>query len=407
MVVWSSFDALGSGFGRVTDSKGNTYTLIGNLAHGSVGAGLIAISQLDTQLETTDTITHTWTSGSNVAKGISAWEYSLGAGKRWAQISFTSFATLAADPGAITLGSLPSREWLMLHLLAAEAPSTDAYTWDADYTQIVAAGTTGGVADTNMTTLGGFRIATLTTDTVDVTSTTADRDYIQVLVAIEETTPYGSFPLTPIVDDFNRANEDPMDDGQWSTATCIPGGGRKLRVVSNQSAISAIGGGGGPSGQWQLSQVAGPNSEVYVTMAVGPSVNLDALGVLIGVNCGNDSTLSGRQAYWQKNTTEGDYIYFARAGFGGGPSADLRCWLVPAAGSKLGLQIKGDFLHLWVDTGSGWVWRACKDFQGETLTALPGLQMVGSVIRAEDFGCGDIPPEVPDLHLLPLLHVGT
>src|SRR3989304_3546894 len=54
-----------------------------------------------------------------------------------------TLATDALDPGAITPGSLTSREYLWIHGLAGEGPQTDAYTWDADYTQVSGNGTTG------------------------------------------------------------------------------------------------------------------------------------------------------------------------------------------------------------------------------------------------------------------------
>lgn len=108
----------------------------------------------------------------------------------------------AADPGDITIARLDplvSREIMLVHLLSAEGPDTDTYTWDSDYTQITGTGTTGDTADTNQQIRGGFRIATgLTTDTVSITSDTADRDYCQLLVCLVESS--GDLVLPEVAD---------------------------------------------------------------------------------------------------------------------------------------------------------------------------------------------------------------
>lgn len=115
----------------------------------------------------------------------------------WAAISFVgrggivagsnSVATDGADPASLTLSGLSSREYLFIHALGAEGPGTDAYTWDAGWTEITGiSGTTGGSASSNIHLRVGYKIATATSATVDVTSTTSDRDYAQVIVAFKE-----------------------------------------------------------------------------------------------------------------------------------------------------------------------------------------------------------------------------
>jgi hypothetical protein len=239
LVVWAMWDTGSTLHPNITDSKGNIYTMIGWNSHGSVGLTALYACQVQVALTNTDTITLT---GSNLAaKAMSVEEYAgSGVPVRWARIlQCATNVNLGSDPSSISLSSLDSQEYLLLHLLGAEAPSTDAYTWDADYTQITQAGTTGGVADTNVTILGGYRIATLTDDTVDVTSDTADRDYLQMFTALCECTPYPTFPNTPLLDDFNRADEDPLSQsGEWETGTCKAGGNRDLRVASNVVARS-------------------------------------------------------------------------------------------------------------------------------------------------------------------------
>lgn len=126
------------------------------------------------------------TGGSPNAAGLAGALFDIAAGAVIVKAGHTFLANDGADPGAITLGSLPSRAYLWVWALAGEGPNTDAYTFDADYTTITGAGTTGGGAASNMHVRMGYRLFTGTTDTVDVTSTTADRDYAQALAALYE-----------------------------------------------------------------------------------------------------------------------------------------------------------------------------------------------------------------------------
>lgn len=81
-------------------------------------------------------------STSRDAAAISCWEFSNTiSGYTISVAGGSDLANDAADPGAITLGSLASVEYLWLHGLAGEGTNSDAYTWDADYTQFTADGT--------------------------------------------------------------------------------------------------------------------------------------------------------------------------------------------------------------------------------------------------------------------------
>jgi hypothetical protein len=188
----------------ITDSNGtNTWTKLVEFANGqgAAVAGAVAslwYSVIAGQINSSGTITANFSnSASRDAAALTAWEFSFDPG---ATVSVEGTpATLAndgADPGAITLSSLGAGgHYLWLHCLAGEGPTTDAYTWDSDYTQFSANGTTGTPAAGNMHVRGGWRQFTATSDTVDVTSTTADRDYAQVLGALKLTGP-GTGPPT-------------------------------------------------------------------------------------------------------------------------------------------------------------------------------------------------------------------
>ncbi len=410
LAVWCVWDTGSTLHPQLTDSVGNVYVMIGWQSHGSIDLTALYMCLVQTTITTGDTITLT---GSNLAaKAMSCEEfsYSGGAVKVARVVDFSALATLGADPGAITIGSLSSQEYLFLHLLGAEAPSTDTYTWDADYTQIAAAGTTGGVADTNVTILGGYRIATLTGDTVDVTSDTADRDYNQILTALVEVTPVAGFPQAPIVDTFTHADEDPLSEGgAWVSTVCTAGSSRFLRLVSNQAARNTVGNGG----EWRTAQLLTANQELYITIATTTTTAGDSVGFqYAGTGCANTSTCTSAGAWWkpfQGGAFPGfDCVYLGISANTGGPSMSKDGIVVItsiASGDKLGIQATAKATHLYVDRGAGWVWVAAwyrdVDLGG---SQKDGLTIFSSAARVDDYGAGDIP--APFLHLLPILGVG-
>lgn len=172
----------------VTDSAANTYTRAVEFenSQGASAAGALAgifYSKVTTQLASSGTIT--FTSGATlVAKAASCWEFSITSTNVVTVEGKSTLANDGADPGAISISSLASQEYLWVSAVAHEGPNTDAFTQDADYTSVSANGTTAGGAATNMSVRGGFRVFTGTTDTVDVTYTAVD--HAQGYVALKE-----------------------------------------------------------------------------------------------------------------------------------------------------------------------------------------------------------------------------
>lgn len=400
IVVWVCWDTGSTIWPVPTDSKGNLYTMGGWVAHGSVNATSLYYCRVQTALASGDTITMT---GSNLtAKAMSAERFTCDASKRIARNQESAtLTTLAADPGAISVGSMTSQEYLMLHALGAEAPSTDAYTWDADYTQIAAAGTTGGAADTNITILGGYRIATLTGDNVDVTSDTANRDYNQILIALCEVPAYTGFPHTPILDDFNRANEAILDGGIWVASGCTGGPGGNFLSLTSLRAVSTS----GNRGSWILNAALTANEEAYVTMATAPAASGQAVEVQIdGTGCGNDSTRGVISAIY-RFAASGTVPSWP--GFGLTNGSLTHCWVsrTPVNGDKVGIEQRGAVSYGWLDRGSGWECVCAAYLNGVSAGRKLGLSMYGgSAPKALNFGGGDIPS---NLHLLPILGVGA
>lgn len=131
----------------ITDSASNTWSEVIEFANGQGTAQTGAVAYLGytkatTTIASSGTITANFSnSTSRDASAMTCWEYSVRSGYTVSSAGTTTLATDGADPGAISLSSLTSTEYLFLHGLAAEGPNTDAYTWDTDYTQFAANGT--------------------------------------------------------------------------------------------------------------------------------------------------------------------------------------------------------------------------------------------------------------------------
>lgn len=189
-------DADHSEISGVADSAGNTWTKAREFTNGQgtaqTGATVSAwFSQLANQLTSGGTITASFTTAASAdATAMSAWEFTASAAVSVA--SATELAGDAADPAAITLSGLASKEYLFIHALAYEGGAAVVFTQDADYTTITQAGQ--GVGAAGMVVYGGFRILTGTGDTVDV-ATDTDRDHAQVLIALEEVAAAGGWGM--------------------------------------------------------------------------------------------------------------------------------------------------------------------------------------------------------------------
>lgn len=378
------------------DSVGNLYTTISCQTYDVIGAMFLAY--VETPLTTSDTITVAFRPLS-VAKAITAWEFTIGQGKRWAAWR-DRLNENETTPGnvlnecAITSGLDSSVEYLILHSVGNKRPDTDTYTADADYTLVGQDGTTGGINDSNVTTTGSFRIVSGITDDRITTlcSSTVTNDAMQGMMAVSEVDYDGAFPTFPNFDNFNRADEDPLASPPWSITQDLGQGTALLRIVSNQCARSAIGSGNGAQ-KWATTIPPGDDGEVFVTLAVVGAAQA-------GVHCfasgtANSSTLGGYAIYWiPVSGSRADYLHYGDTGFNAGQitANGLRVWQDRANGYKMGLQMRnsGIEINLWVDTGTGWRWAS-----GYYRTSFVsnggdfGLNAVSdTAVRFDDFGGG-------------------
>jgi hypothetical protein len=373
----------------IHDTKGNVYHTLGNFSFESnVG---IHVCKVDSTITTGDTITLHHRNTIHEPKCLTAWEFSM-TEEAWVRyhtpwVSGRSVGQVGADGFSMGLGQAgPQYEWiqevLIIEAIATMGPPTDTYTADPDYTAMTKEGTTGGGADSNLTIFAQFRIATIPYDTVSFTRDVA-RNTDTVAVALYNSPVFEPYPRFPLLDDFNRADEWPLDlasvGGVPTGEAWVPGvsgapnddcgagyAAGELAVESNQARrLPAV---FGAAAQWLEDLRHGCYAEVYATMrAVGQAVvHFDGSG------CGHDATMGGYGLAYQPEY--GGYIPDAAwyTGFSGNTGFvagnPIRTWLDAQPDWRFGMQRDSSrigsvgnrfhFIHFWCDRGQGWQWMA-------------------------------------------------
>lgn len=149
-----------------------------------------------------------------------------------------------------------------------------------------------------------------------------------------------AFPTNGIVDDFNRANEGPPMTG-WVNMTA------GLIVSSNTCAPSGV---GSRSGYFNTI-VPTADCEVYITIATVPASNrnLTVYARLHDVG----AAIDGYGLRFNKLSGT-DTLQFIRIDDGVLTNLGTAISQELTTGNKFGLEIVGDTLTAYVDTGSGW-----------------------------------------------------
>lgn len=418
MVTWESpgpqFASL-----KLVDNVGNLYALVaGSVGNAGTAAVWIYLCQLQHALATTDTLTFTLVGSGRAAKAVELFEFALDAGMVWAACSIRRGAQGANAAAAIAntqTTNLDTLDYLLLYAVGTQGPSTDTWTWQAGYTENHL-GTTGGVDTTNRTLSWGYKLANLNTDTVAVTDTTANRAYRTGLIAICQVPDPGAFPTTPVVDDFNRADVNPLNGVAWDTA-CIGGHSTTgiLQILSNRVASQTPA--TDQDGQWYLGFTNATNeAESYISapVLVGGASGDSIYVYLHCTGCRGTANIGGYMAAWAaalSGQIPGDYIEAAdRATNGDFALNPVFCFASTVNGGKLGIRKAGQVTHTLADSGSGFVrvisqyWDLQAGGQNFTSGKI-GIGIHGSIYRLDDFGAGAVP--VVANHLLPILGVGS
>lgn len=193
------------------------------------------------------------------------------------------------------------------------------------------------------------------------------------------------FPQTPILDDFNRANEDPLDGGgNWPTGigNTIFQCTLNSNSVSSQSNADTV-----ASRRWTagLETPYGSSQEVYCTIKT--SVAAGGIAVFGRVAFAPTAAVEGYRLYANFTNDTLDFHYFAGVVFVLLHS-EAFTW---AVNDKLGFRSVGSEHYIYVDQGSGWNEVVVVDNAQEFGDVYDlGIGVATQTPRADDFGGGNL-----------------
>jgi RHS repeat-associated protein len=194
---------------------------------------------------------------------------------------------------------------------------------------------------------------------------------------------------TPVIDNFNRANETLSDGGKW-TNNIASTGETGLKVLSNQLSSSTS----TTATAWRNDQRYGPDTEVVVTIATKPNAG-NSVRLYARVQTPGSGSYDGYMVRYQENSGT-DQVFIERI------DASTITTLTTlnqefAAGDKLKLRVIGNAIQAWRYAGSSW------SEVGETsdprydAAGYVGVGLRGTTGRLDDFGAASLsPPPTPD-----------
>ena len=191
---------------------------------------------------------------------------------------------------------------------------------------------------------------------------------------------HGVFPTTALLDDFNRADEDPLGNGNWTGP--FFGSEPDLQILSNVVAANAA-----ASNSYWSASTFGPNSELHFTrtteVAAGQSFGFGIRLVNIGA-----ATTDGYLGIHVETGT--DFFRYLRLDDGVSTQVGSDQSIELAAGDDIGLDIFGTTMTAYYNTGGGWT--AVTSVTESTYTAAGniGIRLSDTTGRIDDFGGGTI-----------------
>lgn len=196
-----------------------------------------------------------------------------------------------------------------------------------------------------------------------------------------------SAPLNdpPVVDDFNRPDEQPLrDGGRWSNLT----GGYELKVVSNQLACSVS----STCTYWRNDVRYGLDQEVMVTVAAKPGHNN---WLRLFVRLQQPTIFEGYALRYQDNTNGPDQVTLERVTAGAPATlASTTDELFP--GDRLRLRVVGPTLEAWRTNGGAWTLIASASDSTYLGVGYTGVDLRYPNARLDDFAAASLREPVPD-----------
>ena len=186
-----------------------------------------------------------------------------------------------------------------------------------------------------------------------------------------------TFPTTPILDDFNRADEGPPPSADWSSVTGIVG----VVVSSN---VAAPNGAGTSSAIYTAASYT--DMEAYEDIPTLPSTNYTIGVFLRGQQVGSGATIDGYLVRTKPSTSE---VLIDRVDNGALTRLVTQASVTFSAGYKIGGRIVGSAITAWVHDGSNWSQVASTTDSTYSGSGNIGIFGGSSAYRVDNFGGGE------------------
>jgi hypothetical protein len=199
-----------------------------------------------------------------------------------------------------------------------------------------------------------------------------------------------SFPTTSILDDFNRANENPLSfGGKWSGPYLI--GFLQFQVISNQADP-----GGGTAGNWWNVKKFGPDCEVYLDVVTAPTVSGDQFAIIArSVNPGGST--SAIDGYALQYTAGSTPQWLLTATLGGSILNSVSITHDLQNGDTVGLSCVSNLMTAYIKRAG--VWTSMGTLTDSLITAAGYLAIFGDSGVYDNFGGGTGGGPVPFFEL--------
>jgi hypothetical protein len=211
-----------------------------------------------------------------------------------------------------------------------------------------------------------------------------------IRVVVNYTPPTVSFPATPILDDFNRADEGSVGPPVVQMTGWRDMSGQGVIGVRNNQAAGLVGGTGGAAANhsgWD--QVFGSEQEAYVTVAVKP-LNSEEINLYLRVDEGLQGYCYG-YIYYREGTSDKHYIM--RIDSVSATQISPTVYQTIGIGDKLGFRALGnEFTVYRLPSGSS-TWQVLVGPITDSTYTHRGyisLDHNSDTIRTDDFGGGTI-----------------
>lgn len=192
---------------------------------------------------------------------------------------------------------------------------------------------------------------------------------------------HGVFPTAPHLDDFNRANENPLADGNWSGPWF--GAEDELQILSNVVAADTA-----PGNSAWTAETFGLDSEIRLTIATvpadGQNIGLGLRLVDLGAN------VDGYLAIHVQLAAAADFFRYFRVDNGVPTVLGSDINQVLAANDGMGLEMIGSTLTVNYNTGSGWTAVSSRSDSTYTAAGNIGLRLTDTTARLDNVGGGNV-----------------